>query len=89
MAGRDIRALGFIVARIKYYVGRYDAIDQNFLLVVDIINETIQCETALHKATADFRPISRRNHPRDNIKGPGPVDVFALTIDSKGDTHVT
>ena len=69
---------------------RENAVLDDFLLVIDIIDEKIQCINPLLETFLDQLPFISGNNARDNIEGPGPVDgALFLRIHGKGNTHDT
>ena len=76
-----------VVGGLKHDVGGYHAVSENRLLVVNVINEAVECEAALAQAVTDRLPLPRGDHAGNDVEGPGPVYVTALGIDGEGDAH--
>ena len=60
---------------------------EDFLFVVDIVDETIQRAHALLEAALGLFPFARGYHPRNQIEGPLAVYVFAVAVNGERDAH--
>ena len=54
------------------------------LVVVDVVDEQVEGVQPLHQARLDHLPLGRRDHPRDDVEGPRPVDAGAVVVDREG-----
>ncbi len=84
---RHAHALRFEVGRLKHDIGGHHAVGQNFLPVVNIVDEVIQGQRPLAQAVTDRLPLTCRNDPGNDVERPGAVDVAGLVVDGKRDTH--
>ena len=80
--------LGAEVAVADDELGGHRAVVQDVLLVVDVVEEPIQCCDALNAATLDVRPIVTREDSRDHVEGQHPVDRIAVAVDGERDAEV-
>ena len=75
----------FDVAMIE---ARHEAVLDEFLLVVDVVDEEIQRRGALDQSRLDLLPFLARNGARDDVERPGAVDrAVLLVIDRERDAH--
>jgi len=57
------------------------------LLVVDVIDKTVQRSGALRQTLTDTGPFTSRDNAGDHVERPRPVDVLSLCVDGEGDSH--
>ena len=57
-------------------------------LVIQVVDEEIQRRQPLHQAGGDAVPFLRGDDPRNDVEGPGAVDVLAFAVDREGDAHL-
>ena len=77
-----------IVLVSKNKVSGNDAIFQNFLPMVNIVQKGIEGRYALLNAIVQPLPLRRRDDARDHVERQDPVYGFILGIDSKRDAEV-
>jgi hypothetical protein len=66
---------------------RNDAVLQDFLRVIDVVNEKIQCMSALAQTTIDLNPFVRRNNSRDDVEWKYLLRTGFIAIYIEGNTH--
>ena len=59
-----------------------------FLLIINIIDEAVERTHALQKTSAELYPLTGGNYTRNEVEGPSAVNVAALGIDRKRNTHL-
>ena len=69
------------------HLARKDAVADDPLGVVEVVDEDIQGAQALLQAGLDLLPFASGKDARDDVKGPGAVDVARFRIDGEGDAH--
>ena len=67
---------------------RNHLIFQDFLSIVDIVDEQVEGSQALDQALLQHLPLVKRDDARDDIHRPGAIDVLSLAVDGEGDTHL-
>src|SRR3546814_1562197 len=60
---------------------------QNFLPVIDVVEEGVQCAHALFDAARQAPPFARRDDPRHDVEGDQPLVGFILAIDVESDAR--
>ena len=68
----------------KNVVRRDDAVLQNFLLVIDVVQKQIQRRDALREAALDHLPFLRGNDARQKVEGKNFLRARRVTIDVEG-----
>ena len=72
---------------------RYQACFDNFLIVVDVVNETVECSDALHQTTLHALPLVGRNNARDQVKRNESLGTRArlvfVAVDRKGNADTS
>ncbi len=66
-------------------LGRYDAGLEDVLLVIDVVDERIECAHALLQPCLQDSPLILRNDARDDVERDQPLGVAALAVDGEGD----
>src|SRR5689334_1977733 len=66
---------------------RNDAVLQNLLRVIDIVNEKIQGMSALAQTTIDLNPFVRRNNSRDNVEWKYLLRTGFIAVYIEGNAH--
>ena len=69
-------------------LGGDDAVLDDLLLVVDVVDEEVQRVDALLEAPLDPVPLGRRHDARDEIEGKDPLGAGAVAVDVERDPHV-
>jgi hypothetical protein len=82
--GRDADALGAKIFRLRQHLGREHAVGDDALPVVDIVDEAVERTQALLEAGLHLAPLARGDGARNDVEGPGAVDVALLGIDREG-----
>ena len=67
---------------------RDDAVADNFLIVIQIVNKHIQRRQPLLQARCCFIPLTAGNNPRYNIKRPGTVDIATFGVYRERHPHL-
>ncbi len=68
--------------------GRHDAIGDNFLVVIDVVDKQIQRFDSLFETTLDRLPIIGLDDPRYDIKRKNPLGPLVATVNGKGNPHL-
>ena len=72
-------------------LGRHDASLQNFLAVVDVVNESVECRDPLYQAFFHAFPLMRGNDPGNQVKRDQSLSSRAVfvffTVHREGDTN--
>ena len=84
---RDADALLTEVHRLGEDLGREDAVLDDLLLAVQILDEVVQRGDALLQAAFGLLPFLLWNDSRNDVERPGAVDILAFGIDREGDAH--
>jgi hypothetical protein len=61
---------------------------EEFLFVIDVVEEQIQRRHPLHYATFDVLPFIRTQDARDRVERQDAVDRIAIRINRKGDAQI-
>ena len=69
VSGGYAGALGLVIARIQDDVCRQDTVCEDALLVVDVVDEAVECPAALGQPQTDALPFARGNDPGMMSKG--------------------
>ena len=69
----------------KDVVGRDDAVLQDALLVVDVVEEKIECRDALLEAGLDVVPFFRGYDARQHVEGKNPLRALRIAIHVESD----
>ena len=69
-------------------VGGDDAVFDDGLVVVDVMNEQVQRADPLLEAALDHVPFGGGHDPRDEIEGKDPLGAGAVAVHVEGDPHV-
>ena len=85
--GLDAHALGAEILGFLEQRARKDPVLDDFLIVVQILNEHVQGAHALLQAVFGDFPLRGRNDARDDVEGPGAVDLAGFGVDGEGDAH--
>ena len=88
-ARRRAEAGGFEIVRFEHRLGGHDALGKNLLAVVHIVDKQVERAAALFETAAHPGPLPPGNNPRDQIEGPGAIDVAGLGVNGKRDAHFT
>src|SRR6266404_318146 len=67
---------------------RYDTVFDDFLVVINIIDEQVQCADTLLKPLFNARPFRGRNNPWQDIKRENLLHPRLLAINIEGDAHL-
>ena len=62
-----------------------DAIAEDVLIVVDVLEEEIQRGQALHQSLLDVLPFAGRDDARHRVHRPDPLDALFLPVDGEAD----
>ena len=81
------RALRPVVPRIGQQLLRKDAVLDDLLIGVDVLDEAVERHHALLQSRLGPFPLRPRDDAREDVEGPGPVDVSTVRIDREGDAH--
>ncbi len=87
MAGVDAHALWPKVDRFCQHLGGKDAVLDDFLLVVKVVDEQIQRLHPLFQAGFRAIPFLPGDDARHDVERPRPVDAAALGVDGKRNAH--
>jgi len=69
-------------------IRRDDAVRQDLLLVIDVVEQEIERGDPLDNAALDLPPFLGRQHPRDRIEGQDAVDCAVRRIEREGDAVI-
>ena len=69
-------------------LGRDDAVLDDPLLVIDVVNEEVERADALLQAALDEAPFRRRDNPRHEIERKDPLGSGVVAVDAEGNAHV-
>ena len=69
-------------------LGRDDAVLDDPLLVIDVVDEQVERADALLQAALDAAPFRGRDDPRHDIERKDPLGAGAVAVDVEGDAHV-
>ena len=56
---------------------------QYAFVVINIVDEAVECLAALDESCGNFRPVALVNDARNNVEGPGAIDVGGLGVDGE------
>ena len=84
----DAHALRTIESGGAYHFGRDDAIFQDLLVVVDIVDEFVQDMDALLEAALDHIPLGGAHDARDQIERKDALGAGSLAIHVERDAHL-
>jgi len=76
------------VTRSEHELGRYPALAQDALPVVDVLEEHVESAHALDQAALDVQPLVLRDHARDQVEREDPLEPLLLAIDREADALV-
>ena len=68
--------------------GRHHAVLDDFLVVVDVVDEQIQGSDALLQAALDHHPVRCRHNPRQQIERKDAFGAGAVAVHVERDAHV-
>ena len=87
--GRQIDALHLapVLGIAEDALGGYLARRQNRLLVVDVVQERVQCLHALFQSALEHRPFGRRNDARDEIERDQALGARVFPVNGEGDAE--
>ena len=80
--------LGAVVGGVQHQLGGHDAVVQDLLAVVKVVQEQVERGNALDDAALDGPPVRGREHARDHVEGQDPVDGGGAGIEREGDAQV-
>ncbi len=84
----DALHLGPVIGIAQHQLGRHDAVLQDLLIVIDVVQEQIDRLHPLDHPGLDRLPFVRGDHARDHVKGQDAVDRIAFGIDREGDAEI-
>ena len=81
--------LGAEILRLLDQFARHDAVVQNVLLVIDVVDESVQCIDALCQPARDDVPLALDDESRNDVERPLAIDrAAAFTgVDGERDAH--
>ncbi len=85
--GRFAHALRPEIARTFEQFARKYAVLDDGLLVVEVVDEQVQRGKSLFQARFDPSPLVACHNPRDDVEGPGAVDIRPVAVDGEVDAH--
>ncbi len=80
-------ALGAVVHRRSQHLGREHTIGHDPGGAVQVADEQVEGGEPLDEPRREALPLLGRDHPRNDVEGPVPVDVGGLAVHGEGDTH--
>ena len=88
-AGLDAHTLGAEILRLLDQFARHDAVVEDVLLVVDVVDESVQCIDALRETARDDVPFALDDESRNDVERPLAIDrAAAFTgVDGERDAH--
>ena len=84
----DVAHRRAIVAVAEDQLRRDDAVAQDMLLMVDIVEQQVDRGDPLRDAALEMLPFVARQDSRDHIERQDPVDRFGFRINRKGDSEI-
>ncbi len=87
VAGTDAHALGAEVGGLGQHLGGEDAVPDDLLRVIEIVDKQIERLHPLFQAGIGAVPLLFGNDARHDVERPGPVDVAASGVDGEGNAH--
>ena len=76
-------ALGAEVRRAVHQLGRDDAVLDDALVVVEVVDEQVEGAEPLDEAGLESVPLVGGDDPGDDVERPGPVDARVVAVDLK------
>ena len=77
-----------IIVRFEHNVRGHDAVGKDFLLIIDIVDEAVERTHALQQTATELCPLAAGNYTRNEVERPSAVNVAALGVDRKRNTHL-
>ncbi len=87
-ANGELPHLRSVVRVAEYEAGRHDAVLQDLLAVVEVVQEQIERAHPLHDAGLEHPPFPRRDDTRHRIEGQDSVDRIRLGVNCERDAEV-
>ena len=81
-------ALLAVGGRGEDHVGRNDAVLEDLLLVIDVVDERVEGVDALLQAALDVVPFGRRDDARHQVEGEDALGAGRVAVDVEGDAHL-
>jgi len=81
------RHWGAEIDRIENQRGIDELVAEDFLVVVDVVDEAVERADALLEPAPGRFPFPPGDDPRNQVERPFPIDVLAVAVDGEGDAH--
>jgi hypothetical protein len=65
-----------------------DAVLDDLAVVVDVVDEQVECPDALPEAALDGAPVLRLDDARDDVEGEDPFLPLVVAVDVEGDPEI-
>ena len=72
---------------VRRRVGLHDAVVDDLLVVVHVVDEHVERPQPLCETTLDTTPLVAGDEPRHDVERPGAVDVLTVRVHGERDAH--